>query len=134
MDLREFAHTKLLIAQRLNRFVSSSDFDRAFAKADRTQRKRMQELIDKLDLKPLQDLVKRLTNDDLESLSFRDLRELAKQWHVRYWHQLPKDSLIYEIEAAMRKKNETDNSDEHRGDVRGDEDPGNEIGDSPSDV
>lgn len=119
MQLKEFAHMKLLIAQRLDRFVSSKSFEKAFERANQNQKERMRDLIDKLDLKPLQRLVKELNIDDLESLSFRELRELGKRRHVRYWHILPKESLIFEIE---KRQDETNTNSKHKGDSGSNED------------
>ena len=102
-QLKEFAHSKLLIAQRLNRVVSSDDFARAVELADCEQRTRLRSLIDRMDLDPLKNLIRELLMNDLESLSYRALRELGKRYHVRYWHTLPKESLIWEIENARTK-------------------------------
>jgi DNA integrity scanning protein DisA with diadenylate cyclase activity len=127
-QLKDFAHSKLLTAQRLQRFVSSPDFERAVDKATHEQKLRIRELIDRMDVKPLQRLVKELTLDDLESLSYRDLREVAKRHHVKYWHRLPKESLIDEIERVREKKNETDSANEHPGNVESDENADSTVG------
>lgn len=128
--LKEFAHSKLLSAQRLKRFVLGDDFERAVDNASESELKDIRSLIDKMDLAPLQRLVKRLNMHDLESLSYRDLRQVAKNYHIRGWHWLPKESLIFEIEQARQRNNEANANNEHVRATGSNENPSNSIGDS----
>lgn len=126
--ITEFAHSKLTASQRLYRYVSGDEFQRAYIRANANQRKKFKELVDVMDLTVIQRIAKRLVEDDLESLSFYELRELAKNYHVRFWHKLPKASLIFEIEA--RKKNVQHASQQYARNAGSDENPDSSLGDT----
>ena len=83
-----------------------------------------------MDLAPLQRLVKRLTMHDLESLSYRDLRQVGKNYHIKGWHWLPKESLIFEIEQARQRNNEANSNNEHGRDIGSNENPSGSVRDS----
>jgi hypothetical protein len=115
-ELRNFAHSKFLLAQRVKRYVSGPEFERAYQFAKDEDRKKFKGWIETLDLTPLRRRVQELLMEDLDSLSYKNLRELGKRHHIKHWHLLDKETLLWEV------RNARDAAEKHRRALRDNED------------
>jgi len=95
------------MAQRLKRYVNGEEFERGCELATEHQLEKIREYVDNLDLAPLKKFIKKIRRDadEIEVLPYKELREVARDLNIRYWHELPMESLILEIQNARDASN-----------------------------
>lgn len=100
--LHELAYSRFLTVQKLHRLVSSDLFERAFALADDTDRKKIIELTESSNLLALKPFITAIGRRELSDKTITELRALGRKYGVKHYNNLPKTHLIEGIEDGIR--------------------------------
>jgi hypothetical protein len=77
--------------------IRNLDFEPAFNRATAAQRKRLADLLDRLDADGIRAWIAAVTPLELEEMSVRQIRQLASEHGVKHYTRKTRDELIREL-------------------------------------
>lgn len=96
--LQDKFHQRLLKFRSFNRILKSTDFEIAYENAVYDDKCELNEILERAEPKELKSWISKLTQSELETLSYRELRRRAQMANVHRWSRLSKEELIDELQ------------------------------------
>lgn len=97
---RNTIRQKILNLRAFSRYASTDEFEEVFFSVKADIRNQVDAIFDSADLDKLRAWVKANRKQSLETLSYRELRERAKNQNIFFWSRLSKDELVEALRAA----------------------------------
>lgn len=87
-------HRQILDLRAFERILLTNEFESAYISASTDLRNKLDLIVKNVDVDALKTWIKNLSRNDLESMSYRELRELCKRHNIFRWSRLDKDQMV----------------------------------------
>jgi hypothetical protein len=99
-SIRENYHARFLNVRAFDVILQSPKFKEAYDNAPEDEKSKLKDIIEQNRTGYLRDWVTKNRPEELENLSYRELRELCKENHIYRWSRLDRDQMVEALRRA----------------------------------
>lgn len=99
-SIRENYHARFLNIRAFDVILQSAKFAEAYNNASEDEKSKLKDIIELNRTGYLRDWVNRNRPEELDNLSYRELRDLCKTNHIYRWSRLDRDQMVEALKRA----------------------------------